>query len=49
MHNYSSSLRSMTQGKAKFSMHFLEYAPVTPDIQQKLIAEYKAISKDHEE
>ncbi|MBK6545490.1 MAG: elongation factor G [Saprospiraceae bacterium] len=49
MHNYSSSLRSMTQGKAKFSMHFNEYAPVTPDIQQKLIAEYKAATKDMEE
>ncbi len=49
MHNYSSSLRSMTQGRAKFTMHFSEYAHVTPDIQQKLIAEYKAISKEHEE
>jgi elongation factor G len=48
MHNYSSSLRSMTQGRAKFTLHFNEYAPVTPDIQQKLIQEYKAISKDEE-
>ncbi|HEX5626173.1 MAG TPA: elongation factor G [Saprospiraceae bacterium] len=49
MHNYSSSLRSMTQGRAKFNMHFNEYAPVTPDIQQKLLAEYKAVSKDIED
>ncbi len=49
MHSYSSSLRSMTQGRAKFTMHFNEYAPVTPDIQQKLIKEYKEISKEHEE
>jgi elongation factor G len=48
MHNYSSSLRSMTQGRAKFTLHFNEYAPVTPEIQQKLIAEYKAINKDDE-
>ncbi|MBK8954681.1 MAG: elongation factor G [Saprospiraceae bacterium] len=49
MHNYSSSLRSMTQGRAKFSLHFNEYAPVTPDIQQRLISEYKATTKDSEE
>lgn len=49
MHNYSSSLRSMTQGKAKFTLKFNEYAPVTPDIQQKLIADYKAHSKDSED
>ncbi len=48
MHNYSSSLRSMTQGRAKFTLHFNEYAPVTPDIQQRLIQEYKAISKDED-
>lgn len=49
MHNYSSSLRSMTQGKAKFTLHFNEYAPVSPDIQQRLISEYKAAHKDAEE
>ncbi|MBK9106987.1 MAG: elongation factor G [Saprospiraceae bacterium] len=49
MHNYSSSLRSMTQGKAKFKLHFNEYAPVSPDIQQRLISEYKAIHKEAEE
>jgi elongation factor G len=48
MHNYSSSLRSLSQGKAKFSMKFAEYAAVTPDIQQKLIAEYKATQKEEE-
>lgn len=49
MHNYSSSLRSLTQGRAKFTLHFNEYAPVTPDIQQKLIADYKAAHKEAEE
>ena len=47
MHNYSSTLRSLTQGKAKFSMKFLEYAPVTPDVQQKLSQEWAAHHKDH--
>ena len=50
MHNYSSTLRSLSQGKAKFSMHFLEYAPVSPDVQQKLSADWAAHHKDqHEE
>ncbi|MDQ3143042.1 MAG: elongation factor G [Bacteroidota bacterium] len=49
MHNYSSALRSLSQGRAKFSMKMAEYAPVTPDIQQKLATDYKAHSKDTEE
>lgn len=49
MHNYSSSLRSLSQGKAKFSMKIAEYAPVSPDIQQKLLQEYQAIHKEAEE
>ncbi len=42
MYQYSSSLRSLTQGRAKFTREFAEYAPVTPDIQQKVINSYKA-------
>ncbi|MBK6822095.1 MAG: elongation factor G [Saprospiraceae bacterium] len=49
MHNYSSSLRSLSQGKAKFSMKIAEYAPVSPDIQQKLLQEYQALHKEAEE
>ncbi|MBK7233279.1 MAG: elongation factor G [Saprospiraceae bacterium] len=49
MHNYSSSLRSLSQGKAKFSMKMAEYAPVAPDIQSKLIQEYQALHKESEE
>ena len=31
-------------------MHFLEYAPVSPDVQQKLSADWAAHHKDqHEE
>lgn len=48
LHKYSSTLRSLTQGKAKFSMSFAEYAPVPGDIQAKLTAEYAA-NANHEE
>lgn len=46
MYQYSSSLRSLSQGKAKFTRRFLEYVAVTPDIQAKLIAEHKE-EEDH--
>ena len=38
---YSSSLRSFTQGRAKFTRAFAEYAQVPGDIQQKLIEAHK--------
>jgi elongation factor G len=41
LYKYSSTLRSLTQGRAKFSRKFLEYAAVPGDIQQKLIAEHQ--------
>ena len=46
MYQYSSSLRSLSQGRAKFSRTFAEYSQVTPDIQQKLMAEYKEEESD---
>jgi elongation factor G len=48
LHKYSSSLRSLTQGKAKFSMSYAEYASVPSDVQTKLTAEY-AQATHHEE
>lgn len=48
LHKYSSTLRALTQGKAKFSISFAEYAAVPMDIQQKLAAEY-AKTQVHEE
>jgi elongation factor G len=42
LHKYSSTLRALTQGKAKFSIAFADYAPVPGDIQAKLAAEYSA-------
>ena len=42
MYQYSTTLRSLSQGKAKFSRRFAEYSPVPHDVQKKLIANYKA-------
>jgi elongation factor G len=46
LHRYSSSLRSLTQGKAKFSMTFSEYAACPGDVQAKLISEYAAQAQE---
>jgi elongation factor G len=40
MDGYSSSLRSISQGRAKFRMEFYQYAPVAFETQKKLIDEY---------
>ncbi len=47
MDGYSSSLRSITQGRAKFKSRFHEYAPVPYDLQRRLIEEYS--KKEQEE
>ena len=41
MYQYSSTLRSLTQGKAKFTRTFSEFQAVTPDIQKKLVEAYQ--------
>lgn len=46
MHDYSSTLRSITQGRAKFSMKFYEYLPVSFEIQKKLIEDYSRVAKE---
>jgi elongation factor G len=46
MDGYSSSIRSITQGRAKFKMHFQEYTAVPFDLQRKLIDEYSKTSKE---
>ena len=46
MDDYSSSLRSITQGRAKFKMSFKAYEPVLFDIQKKLIEEYSKAAKE---
>jgi len=46
MHDYSSSLRSITQGRAKFKMKFYEYAAVPIEIQKRLQEEYGKLAKE---
>ncbi len=41
MHQFASSLRSITQGRARFRMRFDHYAPVSPELQKKLTEAYK--------
>jgi elongation factor G len=43
---YSSALRSITQGRAKFKMTFQAYEPVPFDIQRRLIDEYSKTAKE---
>ncbi len=40
MHQYSSSLRSLTGGRARFNMRFDSYSPVAYDVQMKLTEAY---------
>ena len=44
MSDYSSSLRSITQGRAKFRMEFHDYVPLPFDLQRKLIDDYHKTS-----
>ena len=47
MNRYSTTLRSITQGKAKFKMDFDSYMQVTPDLQRKLIKKHSSSESDH--
>jgi len=47
LYKYSSTLRSLSQGKAKFHTQFAEYSPVPPDIQQKLREAHKEEAHEH--
>ncbi len=46
LHDYSSTLRSLTQGKAKFSMKLADYQQVPAEIQSKLVSEYQLHAHD---
>ena len=46
MNDFSSSLRSLTQGKAKFRMKFYDYAPMSYDQQRKLAEEYSKTASE---
>ena len=45
---YSTSLSSITGGRASFSMKFSNYELVPTDIQQQLMKEFEAQNKDEE-
>ena len=42
LYKYSSTLRSLSQGRAKHVRTFSEYATLTPDIQDQLVKAYQA-------
>lgn len=42
MFGFSTSLRSATQGKGEFSMEFAKYSAVPRNVQEEMVAQYKA-------
>lgn len=46
MYGFSSSLRSITQGRAKFKMAFDSYQPMGYDLQKKLTEEYSKSAQE---
>jgi len=46
MHDFSSSLRSISQGRAKFKMRFDSYQPMSYEMQRKLADEYHRSSAE---
>lgn len=47
MFGYSTSLRSLTQGRATYSMHFLQYEEVPAEAQEKLLSGFGFYSVTH--
>jgi elongation factor G len=46
MFGYSTVLRSLTQGKAEFSMEFASYSQVPKGVAEQLIKEFEASKKN---
>ena len=46
LYKYSTSLSSLTSGRATFTMEFADYQQVPSDVQDKLLKAYEAEEKD---
>jgi elongation factor G len=46
LHDFSSSLRSISQGRARFKMKFHSYQPMTADMQKRLSEDYNRVSAE---
>ena len=46
LHKYSTTLSSLTSGRATFTMGFADYQQVPAEVQDKLLKEYEAKEKD---
>lgn len=46
LNKYSTTLSSLTSGRASFTMTFLEYTQVPADVQERLLKEYQEEEKD---
>jgi elongation factor G len=44
MHKYSTTLSSLTSGRATYNMKFSSYEQVPSDVQEKLLKAYEAIA-----
>ncbi|WP_010663238.1 elongation factor G [Marinilabilia salmonicolor] len=49
MNKYSTSLSSLTGGRAFYTMSYSKYEKVPPEIQEQLLADYEKASKNKEE
>ena len=49
MFGYATDLRSMTQGKAEFSMEFSKYQPAPAEVQKELREKYASQIPDDED